>query len=138
MEPNAPSSDLSRCAKGRIRTLVTTGSRPCLHSPLNLDKQDPFPPLHGIQVGRLHMWLGKALFLKGGDRRDQAVQEYREGVRVLQESKADQQSPSMALFRWYLGKALLDTGEVKPRTKRIIVIGLGEWEVCWPVKVSGA
>lgn len=59
------------------------------------------------------MWLGKALFLKGDGRRDQAVQEYREGVRVLQESKADQRSPSMALFRWYLGKALLETGEVK-------------------------
>lgn len=59
------------------------------------------------------MWLGKALFLKGEDRREQALQEYREGVRVLEESKADRRSPSMALFRWYLGKALLETGEVK-------------------------
>ncbi|CAM9504523.1 unnamed protein product, partial [Scytosiphon promiscuus] len=64
------------------------------------------------KVGRLHMWLGKALSLKGDDRRGQAVYEYREGVRVLQESKADQRSPSMALFRWYLGKALLDAGEI--------------------------
>lgn len=61
------------------------------------------------------MWLGKALFLKGEDRREQALQEYREGVRVLQESKADQGSASMALFRWYLGKALLEAGEVGMR-----------------------
>ena len=59
------------------------------------------------------MWLGKALFLKGDDRREQALQEYREGVRVLLESEADRRSPSMALFRWYLGKALLENGEVK-------------------------
>lgn len=58
------------------------------------------------------MWLGKALFLKGEDRRDQALQEYRKGVKVLEKSKADRKSPSMALFRWYLGKALLETGEV--------------------------
>lgn len=58
------------------------------------------------------MWLGKALFLKGEDRREQALQEYREGVRVLAQSKAERRSPSMALFRWYLGKALLETGEV--------------------------
>lgn len=31
---------------------------------------------------------------------------------MLQESKADQGSPSMALFRWCLGKALLEAGEV--------------------------
>lgn len=59
------------------------------------------------------MWLGKALFLKGEDRREQALQEYREGVRVLAQSKTELRSPSMALFRWYLGKALLETGEVK-------------------------
>ncbi|CAM9502681.1 unnamed protein product [Ectocarpus sp. 4 AP-2014] len=64
------------------------------------------------KVGRLHMWLGKALFLKGDDRREQALQEYREGVRVLLESKAERRSPSMALFRWYLGKALLENGEI--------------------------
>ncbi|CAM9827511.1 unnamed protein product [Ectocarpus fasciculatus] len=64
------------------------------------------------KVGRLHMWLGKALFLKGDDRREQALQEYREGVRVLLESEADRRSPSMALFRWYLGKALLENGEI--------------------------
>lgn len=58
------------------------------------------------------MWLGKALFLKGEDRQEQALQEYREGVRVLEESKADRGSSSMALFRWYLGKALLEAGEV--------------------------
>lgn len=58
------------------------------------------------------MWLGKALFLKGEDRREQALQEYREGVRVLEESKTDRRSPSMALFRWYLGKALLENNEV--------------------------
>lgn len=58
------------------------------------------------------MWLGKALFLKWEDRREQALQEYREGVRVLAQSKAERCSPSMALFRWYLGKALLETGEV--------------------------
>ncbi len=60
------------------------------------------------------MWLGKALFLKGENRREQALQEYREGVRVLEESKADRRSPSMALFRWYLGKALLENNEVRP------------------------
>lgn len=59
------------------------------------------------------MWLGKALFLKGEDRRGQALQEYREGVRVLEQSAADRGSPSMALFRWYLGKALLEVGEVQ-------------------------
>ncbi|CAM9234091.1 unnamed protein product [Ectocarpus sp. 12 AP-2014] len=64
------------------------------------------------KVGRLHMWLGKALFLKGDDRREQALQEYREGVRVLMESEAERRSPSMALFRWYLGKALLENGEI--------------------------
>ncbi|CAM9788241.1 unnamed protein product, partial [Ectocarpus sp. 13 AM-2016] len=64
------------------------------------------------KVGRLHMWLGKALFLKGDDRREQAMQEYREGVRVLLESEAERRSPSMALFRWYLGKALLENGEI--------------------------
>lgn len=58
------------------------------------------------------MWLGKSLMLKGEDRRGLAVQEYREGVRVLELSKADRDSPSMALFRWYLGKALLENGEV--------------------------
>lgn len=58
------------------------------------------------------MWLGRALFLKGEGRRGQALQEYREGIRVLQESKADEGSASMALFRWYLGTALLDAGEV--------------------------
>eukprot|EP00903_Cladosiphon_okamuranus_P013903 g12931.t1 len=64
------------------------------------------------KVGRLHMWLGKALFLKGEDRREQALQEYREGVRVLAQSEAESRSPSMALFRWYLGKALLENGEI--------------------------
>lgn len=58
------------------------------------------------------MWLGKALFLKGEDRREKALQEYREGVRVLAQSKAERRSPSMALFCWYLGKALLENGEV--------------------------
>lgn len=58
------------------------------------------------------MWLGKALFLKGEDRRGQAVEEYREGLKVLEKSKADQDSPSMALFRSYLGTALLENGEV--------------------------
>lgn len=59
------------------------------------------------------MWLGKALFLKGEDRRGQAIEEYREGVRVLEQSKVERRSSSMALFRWYLGTALLDLGEVK-------------------------
>lgn len=58
------------------------------------------------------MWLGKALFLKGEDKREQALQEYREGVRVLEQSRVERRSPSMALFRWYLGKALLENGEV--------------------------
>lgn len=64
------------------------------------------------------MWLGKALFLKGESRREQALQEYREGVRVLEESKVDRRSPSMALFRWYLGKALLENDEVSNRPRR--------------------
>lgn len=71
------------------------------------------------------MWLGKALFLKGKDRREQALQEYREGVRVLKESKTDRCSPSMALFSWYLGKALLETGEV------ILVVREGGWRRKW-------
>lgn len=71
------------------------------------------------------MWLGKALFLKGEDRREQALQEYREGVRVLEESTADRRSPSMALFRWYLGKALLETGEVK------LIAREGRWRRKW-------
>lgn len=65
------------------------------------------------QVGRLHMWLGKALSLKGEGRKGQAVQEYREGVRVLEQSEADQGSPSVALFRWYQGAALLEISEVR-------------------------
>lgn len=58
------------------------------------------------------MWLGKALFLKGEDRQEQAIEEYREGVRVLEQSKTERRSSSMALFRWYLGTALLDFGKV--------------------------
>lgn len=59
------------------------------------------------------MWLGKALLLKSGNRGQQALEEYRKGVKILEQSKADQGTPSMALFRWYLGKALLEAGEVK-------------------------
>ena len=58
------------------------------------------------------MWLGKALSLKGDVHQDQVLQEYREGVRVLEQSKIDRGSSSMALFRWYLGTALLETGKV--------------------------
>jgi serine/threonine protein kinase len=61
------------------------------------------------KVGRLHMWLGKALFFKGGDKREQAISEYRQGVEVLEKSPADRNSSSMALFRWYLGSALLES-----------------------------
>eukprot|EP00752_Nemacystus_decipiens_P014145 g12578.t2 len=90
---------------------ATTGapsiSSLCEESPACLECED-----NHAKVGRLHMWLGKALFLKGEDRREQALQEYREGVRVLAQSKAELRSPSMALFRWYLGKALLETGEI--------------------------
>ncbi|CAM9192425.1 unnamed protein product [Chrysoparadoxa australica] len=63
------------------------------------------------KVGRLHMWLGKALFFKGGEKRQQAIAEYREGVKVLQKSQADANSSSMALFRWYLGSGLLELGK---------------------------
>lgn len=92
-------------------TPITSRTQPPLrfrpkHAPFNTNR-------HDTQVGRLHMWLGKALFLKGEDRRGQALEEYREGVRVLEQSNADRGSPSMALFHWYLGEALLEVGEVQ-------------------------
>jgi len=74
-------------------------------------------PLDGAKIGRLHVWLGKALYMKG--RIADAIREYAEGVRVLSETETERHSESMAMFRNMLGKALYQQKELHESVKHL-------------------